>query len=58
MATKSFTTDFRVNKKTSDKIASSVASSRRVDHNINRRVETIRDKEKIAKIMSNLFVEK
>jgi hypothetical protein len=58
MATKSFTTDFRINKKTSEKIVSSIADSRRVDHNIKQRVETIRDKERINKVMSNLFIEK
>lgn len=58
MATKSFTTEFKINKKTSEKVANALFNSKRINHEISQRVEIIKDKEKINKIMSNLFSEK
>ena len=51
MSTKSFTTDFKINKKTSIKLTDALANSRRVDHQINQKVETLTDKDQKQKMM-------
>lgn len=53
MATKSFTSDFKLNKKSSDRLARALENSKRVDHVINQQVTTIRDIETINSIMSS-----
>ena len=55
MTTKSFTTDFKINKKTSIKLTDALANSRRVDHQINQKVETLTDKDRIQKMMSSFI---
>lgn len=55
MATKSFTTEFKINKKASQKLVNALQKSRRVDHKIDKKVETIKDHEKINNIMASFL---
>lgn len=56
MATKSFTSEFKLNRKSSAKLAEALNSSKKVDHTINQQVNTIRDKETINSIMSAIYL--
>lgn len=58
MATKSFTTEFKINKKASQKLVNALDNSRRVDHKIQQRVETIHDKDRINNIMASFLGKK
>lgn len=58
MATKSFTTEFKINKKASQKLVNALDNSRRVDHEIRQRVETINDKDRINNIMASFLGKK
>jgi len=55
MATKSFTSDFKLNKKSSDKLARALNGSRKVEHQINQQVKTVRDIKTINDIMSTVI---
>ncbi|MEK4948354.1 hypothetical protein [Carnobacterium sp. FSL W8-0810] len=55
MATKSFTTEFKINRKASQKLANALQKSKRVDHQINQRVETVNEKERINSIMASFL---
>lgn len=55
MATKSFTTEFKINRKASQKLANALDKSKRVDHEINQRVEIVHDKAKINTIMASFL---
>ncbi|MCA9765467.1 MAG: hypothetical protein KC455_03515 [Carnobacterium sp.] len=55
MATKSFTTEFKINRKASQKLANALQKSKRVDHKINQKIETINDKERINNIMASFL---
>lgn len=58
MATKSFTTEFKINKNASQKLVNALDNSRRVDHEIRQRVETINDKDRINNIMASFLGKK
>ncbi|EOV2989952.1 hypothetical protein [Enterococcus faecalis] len=55
MATKSFQSDFKFNAKSSIKLLDAIEKSRRVDHNINQSVKTVRDSNKINDIMKSFL---
>jgi len=55
MATKSFTSDFKLNRKSSDKLARALNGSRKVEHQINQQVRTVRDVNTINAIMSTVI---
>lgn len=55
MATKSFTSEFKLNKKTSNKLINALDKSRKVDHEIKQPVNTIRDVDTINVIMKNFI---
>lgn len=57
MATKSFTTEFKFNSKSGEKLINAIENSRRVDHIINQPVHTITDKEKIDDLMKSFLNE-
>ncbi|MBV5114194.1 MULTISPECIES: hypothetical protein [Bacillus] len=51
MATKSFTTDFRLNAKSGYKLINAIENSRKVKHKINQSVTDVNKKEEINDIM-------
>lgn len=53
MATKSFTSEFKLNKKAAHRLVNDLEKSKRVDVKFNQRVETVKDKERINKIMAS-----
>ena len=55
MSTKSFTTDFKINKKTNFKLTDALDHSRRVDYQIKQKVETVTDRDRIQKMMSSFI---
>ncbi|WMY17205.1 hypothetical protein P3F89_09240 [Bacillus tropicus] len=55
MATKSFTSEFKFNKKSGFKLANAIENSRKVEHTINKSVSTIVKKEDINNIMDRFF---
>lgn len=55
MATKSFHSDFTFNSKSSVKLVNAIEKSERVDHNINKSVKNVRDKDTINNIMKSFL---
>lgn len=58
MATKSFTTEFKFNSKAGEKLINAIDKSRRVDHEVQQRVENITKKEEIEFIVSSFSDDK
>lgn len=54
MATKSFTTEYKLNNKSSNKLIDALNKSKRVDHQIKQKVTTIREINTINSIMSKV----
>lgn len=55
MATKSFTTDFEFNRKSSSKLIHAFENSKEVKYSINKKVTEVSDKEGIDHIMSSFL---
>jgi len=58
MATKSFTSEFKFNQKSSVKLADAIEKSRRVEHQIKHTVNDVTCSEAIQKILNNFLSEK
>lgn len=55
MATKSFTSEFKFNQRASSKLANAIEKSKRVDYEINQKVNDVVRAENIQKIMANFL---
>ncbi|MBN2980080.1 MULTISPECIES: hypothetical protein [Cohnella] len=55
MATKSFTSEFKFNQKSSSKLADAIEKSKRVDHEIKLTVNDVVRTEKIQRIMEGFL---
>lgn len=55
MATKSFITEFKFGKKSSNKLISAIENSKKVDHTLNQRVSNVTQKEDINKMMNSFL---
>lgn len=58
MATKSFTTEFKMNAKAGYKLANAIDRSRKVEHQIHQRTSDVVRKEEINKIMEDFLGER
>lgn len=57
MATKSFTSEFKFNRKSSSKLADAIDNSKRIDRDLKQTVNDIVHDDKIQKIMKNFLGE-
>ncbi len=55
MATKSFTSEFKFNQKSSSKLANAIEKSKRLDIQMKKTVHDVVQTEKITKIMDNFL---
>lgn len=55
MATKSFTSEFKFNRKSSSKLATALENSQRADYQINQTVNNVTRTESIQKIMASFL---
>ncbi len=54
MATKTFTTEFKLNTKGATNLVSALNSSKRVDININQEVKNVHDRKEISLLMNKV----
>ncbi|MBT2601437.1 MULTISPECIES: hypothetical protein [unclassified Oceanobacillus] len=55
MATKSFTSEFKFTQKNANGLMNAIENSKKVTHNVNKKVSVVSDKKNIDSIMSSFF---
>ena len=55
MATKSFSTDFKITTRNADSIAKAISKSRKVEYKNNHKIENISDETKVNSFMKKVF---